>query len=831
MQITFAVGRIIRLSRAVTACEVRATGVVAGLLATLSGSVASAQMVRGVIVDRDDRVLIGAVTLLLDSASRTVAQDLTNKSGEFHLRAPSDGVYRIRALRIGFRPTVTHPFNLRSDQDISQRISLDALVLMLDTVRIGGKGACRRVDADSSGLVFTVWEQARTAMTAAQLTNTRRTIRATTIDYQRVLEPNGGRIRSERSSIATQFVRQPWRSLTADSLRHIGYVVSEPGDSRIYYAPGLDVLLSAEFVADHCFRLARSSNARQIGLEFEPSPDRRRIPEITGTLWLTRGNVELQSLEFRYANVTQETREHAGGEMRFGQLGDGGWVISEWSIRMPQLERPAATRSFRGQRLPDEGLYVAEVHVTGGTVSTLLSGRDTVWSHPPITFAGVVLDSLSAKGIANSRVVLAGTRREGTSDNRGRFSIAGVPPGAYTVKVRTPSLDSINTAYEFNVVIFDSAAAFEIRAPLAQQVAARLCGQSFSEGHGIISGRLTIANGDSIPGDANLFARWFVRRGNAQFGEQLPVEERRTPGTRVAEDGTFRLCVPTNTSIDLVAGSKESESAELTGLRISPDVRYVQADLQLVRIKADHALFTGNVRVDSTQQPIANAEVSLVDLERITTTNAIGAFRLADVPPGKHRVQVRRLGYGPLEMDLLFAAGERVERRIYLQRVTALDSVLVIAPTVGRGMESFEAHRQLGLGHFLTRSDLSKAEGRSVEATLYQLPGIRFAYGHPRKLWAIGGRGARGVDSRILARGDIEDREAGSQPNCYALVYVDKARVYSGRRDEHLFDLSSIRPDQLEAVEYYAGGAQTPSEYTDLGSSCGVLVLWTRKSS
>jgi hypothetical protein len=45
-----------------------------------------------------------------------------------------------------------------------------------------------------------------------------------------------------------------------------------------------------------------------------------------------------------------------------------------------------------------------------------------------------------------------------------------------------------------------------------------------------------------------------------------------------------------------------------------------------------------------------------------------------------------------------------------------------------------------------------------------------------------------------------------------------------------LFDVNSLQPDQIEAVEYYAGPSQTPMEYSTLNAVCGVLVIWTRRT-
>ena len=42
-------------------------------------------------------------------------------------------------------------------------------------------------------------------------------------------------------------------------------------------------------------------------------------------------------------------------------------------------------------------------------------------------------------------------------------------------------------------------------------------------------------------------------------------------------------------------------------------------------------------------------------------------------------------------------------------------------------------------------------------------------------------------------------------------------------------NLQRIAVEDIEAIEFFAGPAQTPAEYSDLGSNCGVLVLHTRR--
>jgi hypothetical protein len=94
-------------------------------------------------------------------------------------------------------------------------------------------------------------------------------------------------------------------------------VSRERDGSSVYFAPDLETLLSPVFLEDHCFRLTTGKDANLVGIAFEPTPNRKRLPEIRGTMWLDRATSGLQRLEFRYVNVTIDEEEEARGEIDF----------------------------------------------------------------------------------------------------------------------------------------------------------------------------------------------------------------------------------------------------------------------------------------------------------------------------------------------------------------------------------------------------------------------------------------------------------------------------------------------------------------------------------
>jgi hypothetical protein len=221
------------------------------------------------------------------------------------------------------------------------------------------------------------------------------------------------------------------------------------------------------------------------------------------------------------------------------------------------------------------------------------------------------------------------------------------------------------------------------------------------------------------------------------------------------------------------------------------------------------ATLAGRVFIDSTRQPIIAAEVALLDVGKSVLTDERGAFRIADIPAGAHRLMVRRIGFGPLETTIVFAARETIDRNIFLARAVTLDSVRT---TALRGADlEFEENRRLGLGHFLTRKDLEKVGVARLSAVLTTIPGIRIQESrppHPPEWYVVNNR-----------RG------------CFAAIVLDGMRMYTPRSPtEPPFNINSLNVGQIETIEYYAGATQLPARYQGPGAdACGVLVIRTRR--
>jgi len=796
-----------------------------GVALSLPLPTAAAQGIRGGVVDGSDVPMPGVVVSMLEAGTDVVAaRALTNERGEYRLATPRPGTYRLHTLRIGFRPVTSEPIALRSGEVVTRRLVLTGVPFSLSAVRVEGRSSCRAL-GDAAVATFAVWEQARTALTATQVTASERAVMATTVTYERTMDPLGRRVLEQAASVQSALVTQPWRSLSPDEVRRAGYVATDRDGWTTYSAPGLDVLLSSSFLEDHCFRLVPGPDAGQLGIAFEPTRERarREVAEIRGTLWLDRASSELRRLEFRYVNLTPEQEAAAGGELAFVRLTNGAWAVSRWSIRMPALEQ-----GFRTERAVGSTARVAAVKVAGGELALAVRGGDTLWARPPMVLTGTVLDSASGAPVAGARVRLAGTALADSADARGRFRITGVLPGSYTIDVQTASLDSVRASYPAPLEVTDAATALDVRVPTAAQIVSTVCGKTRFDFDtpGILVGTVAMSSDSMPPRNVKVVAEWNTT--SLRAGRDIAVQrQNHWFEARTDSRGEFRMCgVPVNTPL-VVRAETDSAGGEPVPVRIPPSGRFARAELVLDRAAVRVAVFSGAVLTDSSARPIAGAEVTLPELSKGVLTNEEGGFRMTQVPPGRHRVQVRRLGFGPLDTTITFAASQTVERRIYLRRVVTLDSVSVVAERVV--IRSFEEHRNIGLGHFFTREELAKQEGRKLSEILEQTSGVRVAQGQGNHAWIATSRGQRSLSPTDSL--DPSDIRTGANPYlCYAQVYVDRQIVYRHRPGEPLFDINSISPDQIEAIEYYASPAQTPAEYTALGSQCGVVVIHTRRS-
>lgn len=211
------------------------------------------------------------------------------------------------------------------------------------------------------------------------------------------------------------------------------------------------------------------------------------------------------------------------------------------------------------------------------------------------------------------------------------------------------------------------------------------------------------------------------------------------------------------------------------------------------------------VVLDSLGAVVGFAEIAVVGSEVRTFADAVGRFRLVDIPFGEVDLRVRRLGYKPSISTIVFPQGTEpdVELRVvavpdYLPSVEVLEKREVYDSRLA----GFKERSTKRVGHFITRERLEHLHSYRFTDVLREVPGVRM-------------RPLRGGGMSITLRG----------ASCTPLVFVDGSPASAGVVDLDMFDLATV-----EGIEVYSGMATVPPEFvTGRGlERCGVVAIWSR---
>ena len=430
-------------------------------LHALAASTALAQSLRGVVLQPDSATrAAGIVVVAATERGDIVARTLSGESGEFDFRVPGAGTYALRLLRVGYRPTTLAPIAVGPEGVAGIRAILSAEAVVLRAVTVQATNVCGTTE-DAGHVIAQVWNEARTALTATELSVGAKALDVEWQAFQFSMDP-----RAERATDASVLRRagrteRPFVSATPEALARDGYVVDD-GRFTSYHAPDAAALLSDEFAATHCFAIEPLSreHPQWLGVAFRPVPG-RTVKDIAGTLWIDRATSELRLLDYQYTNLPRDRDvPHVGGYVEFVRMPTGHWLISRWAIRSPRVVR----RAIGGAAVPggsrQDMTAVQSLSVTGGEVLRVTHGASTLYeadrtlealdgsaatepSRPSacgatvresITIAGVVLDGGKPRGGAVVQVAWQGASGPAqalatVTDARGTFLLPCVARG------------------------------------------------------------------------------------------------------------------------------------------------------------------------------------------------------------------------------------------------------------------------------------------------------------------------------------------------------------------------------------------------------------------
>jgi Carboxypeptidase regulatory-like domain len=495
---------------------------------------------------------------------------LTDESGQFTIAAAGAGSFTLETKRIGVRPVLTPRFSLATGETRQFDLAVAAVAARLAAVRVTGKSYC--ADRLKEGAeTATLWEEIRAALTATLITRERRVFPVTISRFRRAFEPKGLQVRSEERSEQSGLASNPFRSVPISTLSSHGYIVPD-GDSLLYHAPDVDVLLSDMFVRDHCFRMVEGTGNKRglVGLAFQPT-SARRVPDIAGVIWLDEASRELRRLEFNYTDDPFEGLwPQFPSYIDYARLPSGAWIVQRWSIRLPlvELERPDATNPLlAGQGLRrrlvaivEEGAEASVGHRQAGVARAL---------------AGTVFDSSAGRPLAGARVSLRGTPFGAPSDAGGRFRVQIPDSGTYLLAFDHPRLDSLGYDVPARTIrVVDTLTTVDVAVPPLAKVRSELCpGSRGGSTTAVVLGTIRTPTGAPAAW-ATLRYRWsrfeaapVTESSPVPAGAPVPVLQSAPGATLVADSrGRYVIC-------DVPAGRYRLSLQSQTGEVAESDVK------------------------------------------------------------------------------------------------------------------------------------------------------------------------------------------------------------------------------------------------------------------
>ena len=469
------------------------------------------------------------------------------------------------------------------------------------------------------------------------------------------------------------------------------------------------------------------------------------------------------------------------------------------------------------------------------TRSLPAQGAAAAARRPSATITGVVFDSLASGPLAGANVQLVrdgapGERAlfETTTDSRGRFSITNVMPGSYAAGFFHPRLEAMGLDAPVVHVTLEAQRSTDLllAIPALPALARALCHLPVASDSATLwvgTVRDAITRAPRAHGDVSV--QWMetdITRGGI-------FSVRRSGVVPSDADGHFAVC---NAPADATLFVRAAQGGEMSGVVVVrfPASRLLARDLvigpsepagpdsvivvngksrTIPSLRRGPASLTGSVR-GPTGMAIAGARVHVAGASASAATGSDGAFELHGLPAGSGMLEVRALGFEPIntDVDLVAGPGSTNTKSVVLEKAfAALDTVRVIAGAADVLVKSgFTQRRQSSPGHFIDRATIQNRHATEVKNIMQDIPGMMVMPHVP------GG----GPSLLMKTMGQL----------CAPAIYVDGQR-FSAENDAQDM-LSTINPGTVAGIEVYNNPGQVPLAFGGtLANGCGVIVVWT----
>lgn len=219
--------------------------------------------------------------------------------------------------------------------------------------------------------------------------------------------------------------------------------------------------------------------------------------------------------------------------------------------------------------------------------------------------------------------------------------------------------------------------------------------------------------------------------------------------------------------------------------------------------------------------PIGDVSVYVQQGQRGATTDARGRFALEDLLPGPKLVRFSAVGYA--------TRTEAID--VELDRVTNLRVSLSPDPVELAPIEVTVERREIalqdagfytraaeGFGEFIDREEIETRRPAEMTDVFSRLPGVEL-FADPENP----------IERYIVLRGGRQASfSSGPYQRCFPRVILDGLIVNNGGDEPAELD-RMIAPEAVAGVEVFPTASGVPAQYGGASSSCGVILIWTRR--
>lgn len=252
----------------------------------------------------------------------------------------------------------------------------------------------------------------------------------------------------------------------------------------------------------------------------------------------------------------------------------------------------------------------------------------------------------------------------------------------------------------------------------------------------------------------------------------------------------------------------------------------------------------GSAHDGNTGAPVGGAVVTALDAQGrehgTVVTDSLGVFHIPLRLPGRYQLRAQHAEYtNQLSGFIRVRRGESIAVDLRIGApVTELAPLIVVARKrhpVSRLTEFYdrmERQKKIGLGRFITRADIAQTSSVDVHSVLEREPSVSIVRSAPPRS-SLGVDRTGPPDPLELLRTAANVRRTGVSEviviqrgggACTPMIFLDGMPLGSA---EFVQLTSFVSTDEIEGIELYRSGMETPGELAD---ACGAIGVWTRRA-